>query len=162
MNQKKIITMKQQQETKQQRQEHNRRQQELAVFKKRLKEIVSKETQMVLFEDGSHQLVFPPSLAREGYRLIIEGLIEKEMQEAKKTLDNDQPFEYKTIKAELMARVKGRFFQIAEASLANYEKMYFPQEAQEGETQKEESHEQQQDQTREHDLTRPEELPPTV
>lgn len=161
MNQKKIVTMKQQQETKQQRQEHNRRQQELAVFKKRLKEIVSKETQMVLFENGSHQLVFPPSLAREGYRLIIEGLIEKEMQEAKKTLDNDQPFEYKTIKAELMARVKGRFFQIAEASLANYEKMYFPQEAQEGETQKEESHDQQ-DQTREHDLPRPEELPPTV
>lgn len=156
MNQKKIVTMKQQQETKQQRQEHNRRQQELAVFKKRLKEIVSKETQMVLFENGSHQLVFPPSLAREGYRLIVEGLIEKEMQEAKKTLDNDQPFEYKTIKAELMARVKGRFFQIAEASLANYEKMYFPQE-----TQKEESHDQQ-DQTREHDLPRPEELPPTV
>lgn len=157
MNQKKIVTMKQQQETKQQRQEHNRRQQELAVFKKRLKEIVSKETQMVLFENGSHQLVFPPSLAREGYRLIVEGLIEKEMQEAKKTLDNDQPFEYKTIKAELMARVKGRFFQIAEASLANYEKMYFPQE-----TQKEESHDKQENPTREHDLPRSEELPQPV
>lgn len=151
--------MKQQQETKQQRQEYNRRQQELAVFKKHIKEIVSKETQMVLFEDGSHRLVFPPSLAREGYRLIVEGLIEKELEEVKKTLDKDQTLEYKTIKAELMARVKGRFFQIAEASLANYEKMYFPQE---GETQKEESHDQQENPTREHDITRPEELPQPV
>lgn len=88
----------------------NRLDKKRADFVKKLKGIVSQETGIVPRQDGSYTLVFPPTLAEQGFNLILRGLIEKYLNEIKKDVDNFIKMEDKEIRTNVLAKAKGDLF----------------------------------------------------
>ena len=88
----------------------NRLDKKRADFVKKLKGIVSQETAIVERQDGKYTLVFPPTLAEQGFNLILRGLIEKYLNGMKKDVDNFIKMEDKEIRTNVLAKAKGDLF----------------------------------------------------